>query len=64
MNDIRQKNVETYVRDLIFERFELRQGDAQDRYQNRSKSSNSKPKSENPTIYQKHKRTDDNASKG
>jgi hypothetical protein len=50
MSDIRQKNVETYVRDLIFKRFELRQGDAKDRYRNRSKSNNSKPKSENPAT--------------
>jgi len=37
MSDIEHKDVETYIRNLIFEKLKFRQGDAKDRYQNKER---------------------------
>ena len=49
MNDIGQKDVETYIRNLISDKFKSRQGAAKDWRQNKSQETRncSKPKSEN-----------------
>lgn len=66
MNDLGQKDVDTYVRNLILEKFKSRQGDANGPHKDKEQKVCicSTSKSENPGTYQKHNRIDDNASKG
>jgi hypothetical protein len=56
MNDIEHKDVETYVQNLIFEKFKSRQGDAKDRYQ--SKERHFKTEVGEPGASSKKNRTD------
>ena len=63
MNDIGQKDVETYVRNLIFEKFKSRQGVEKGGHQGKMQKASkcSKPKSDSPEAQQKHNKSSSNA---
>jgi hypothetical protein len=63
MNDIGQKDVETYVRNLIFEKFKSRQGVEKGGHQGKIQKVRkcSKSKSGDPAAQQKHNKSSGNA---